>query len=394
MAAEVIDSTPISNLRIAILGHNLGLADPWDPSATKTGLPGSEEAVVYATDELAARGHQVTIYMNPPPDSSWSTPSSNPRWLHVTEWQNRANQARYDLVLMWRRFDFYTGKARGKIVFHWPHDSPGFRGGPIPLKGFDGLLLLSQHHWNQYQTQVIDRRHGRNQAIPLFIGYETIPRIIAGNGALLEHFPSPMTITNPYSLGYFSNYARGLANLLQLWPQIRKMFPQATLSICYGREHWGTCPPAIFDFIIKSIAKFQDAGVIEYGKVGHLRLAEIMSQTSIWAYPCGPVGITETFCITAVKAQLAGMIPVTTRVGALQETIHPDAPSIPQLQTEPELRSYEQLLLQTLDRIRSSDPEVIRAEREKYIAFAKQFSWAACVQKWLQLYTQIHTDSS
>jgi glycosyltransferase involved in cell wall biosynthesis len=145
----------------------------------------------------------------------------------------------------------------------------------------------------------------------------------------------------------------------------------------------------MFDFIVGSIAKFKDQGVTEYGKVGHLELAQIMTQTSVWAYPCGHLGVTETFCITAVKAQLAGMIPVTTRIGALNETVHPEAPSIPRIETRADIIAFGILLLRTLDRIRTSQPDLLRNERLKYIAYGRQFSWKACVHKWLELYDQV-----
>lgn len=86
------------------------------------------------------------------------------------------------------------------------------------------------------------------------------------------------------------------------------------------------------------------------------------------------------------EAQASGMIPVTTRIAALNETVHPEAPQIPAINGNGDIPKYKELLLSTLRRIRDGDPTEIRQERQKYIDFAKQFTWKACVDKWLELY--------
>ena len=80
---------------------------------------------------------------------------------------------------------------------------------------------------------------------------------------------------------------------------------------------------------------------------------------------------------------------MTTRIGALNETVHPEAPSIPLIQTPHDLSLYKDLLLNTLKRIKDSDPEEIKAERQKYINFTKIHTWVHCVDKWLEFYDSL-----
>lgn len=357
-------------LRIAILGYVVEKMAPWDPANVLTGLPGSEECVVYGANELVRRGHSVTVYMNPPPQSVWRAPFSNPQWLPVSVWSMSQNTEHYDVVLMWRRLDFSVGYERSPVVLYWPHDSP-----PVPPWGkkfgfpmCDGVCILSKHHLRQYQSS--------------FTGMESIPYVVSGNGYLPEHFIGPNVATNIHSMGYFSNYARGLILLMMMWPRIRARFPTATLDICYGRETWGSMNEGQFAFVINRITEYKNQGVTEHGLVGHETLAHIMQRTSVWTYPCPAMGACETFCITAVKCQAAGMIPVTTRVGALNETVHPEAPSIPGINVNADIEAYYNLLCKVLDNVANEN-------REKYQRYATQFTWTHTVDQWLALYHKV-----
>jgi len=360
-----------SGLNIAIIGYASDMVGNWDPFDTANGLPGSEECVVYASEELANRGYNVTLYMNPLENSIWKSPFSNPRWLHEKEWDSQSNQDEYDLVLMWRRYDIDYGRKRGKVVFFWPHDSPP-QGSYGSFPKFDGICVLSSHQRKQ---------------LSVFKGFEDIPYVVCGNGIVLNQFKDLIPRENKYSIGYFSNYSRGLYILLLLWPEIKREFPESTLSICYGRQTWNTLSENDLKQLVLLIEQYKKQGVIEYGKVGHSTLAEIMKQTSVWAYPCNTE--TETFCITAIKCQAAGCIPVTTRIGALEETIHQDAPNIKIIQTYDDVAAYKKLLLNTLYRIRDCSLKDINLERIKYMKFAQNFSWEICIDKWLALYNAV-----
>ena len=67
----------------------------------------------------------------------------------------------------------------------------------------------------------------------------------------------------------------------------------------------------------KRFEQFKDHGVTEHGRVSHEELANKMLKTKVWAYP---TEFDEVFCITAVKADLAGCKSVLTDVAALKET--------------------------------------------------------------------------
>lgn len=125
----------------------------------------------------------------------------------------------------------------------------------------------------------------------------------------------------PNSIGYFSSYDRGLECLLDMFPKIREQVPDATLDIYYGWnvfDAYHAKNPQKMKWKWQMIRKMAQEGVTEHGRVDHQQLADAMKEIKVWAYP---TEFTEIHCITALKAQEAGCIPVTTNVGALQETV-------------------------------------------------------------------------
>ena len=357
------------SLNIAIWGYASNILPTWDPDTTEIGLPGSEECAVYASQELARRGHRVTVFMNPHQSSRFRNSHQNPRWLHAGDYMKSMQE--FDFAILWRHNGYYLAKQKAKYVVYWGHDTPDGNQRGLKFPEFDGLILLSQHHLTQM--------------LHVFPNLKDTPVCVSGNGYLPQQFDRPLRFKNPYSIGYYSNYSRGLEVLLLVWPRIKEEFPDATLDVYYGREHWGTMSQKHLDSLVYKLNTLP--GVTEHGKVGHLQLAEAMCTTSVWAYPHigSDVNSGETFCITAVKTQAAGSIPVVTRAGALKETVKPGAPSIEVITDNNHVTDYYNLLTSVLHQIENKTIE----ERKGYIQFAQQFTWEQCINKWLDFYKLI-----
>lgn len=340
-------------MKIAIVGYADERVGKWDETDVSKGLPGSEECVVYGTIEMARIGHEVDIFMNPKTEHK----NMGVNWYNISKLNLMLRKKKYDVAILWRRLDPNVLNGKCRKVLSWLHDSP-YNPSGYNFPNFSGILILSKHHQEQY-TQA-------------YKNYSKIPHVICGNGYVDMQFLDKNVAKNKYSVGYYSNYSRGLNILLKIWPKIREAYPEATLDIYYGREVWGACSREELDRIISDIIKLKDSGVIEHGMVGHQELAKGMMSNSIWAYPCTTA--TETFCITAVKCQAAGCIPVTTRIGALAETVSQDAFTIDNITTWADVDRYRDLLLSVMEKVDTID-------RSKYITFAKQYNWEECVSK-------------
>lgn len=123
---------------------------------------------------------------------------------------------------------------------------------------------------------------------------------------------------------YASSYDRGLECLLSMWPEVRKAVPDATLDIYYGWNSFDAVHkqnPEQMKFkwnIIRKLHELKSEGVTEHGRVDHTDLADKFRESKVWAYP---TEFNEINCITALKAQEYGCIPVTSGCYALKETV-------------------------------------------------------------------------
>jgi len=364
----------------------------WDPSDINTGLPGSEEAVVYVAEVLAKRGHQVTVFGNPR-----SNIKGNPTYIRLSllpkynqesddsddsdnfedsnssndftkdedsdnsddEYVDIANDD-YDLVIVWRWHDPSFASRYGKELWVWLHDivTDDRTAEMLP----DKVLFLSKYH----EKQVTQHIHG----------WEQVPRVIAGNGIPVEYLNRPMKpITNRTTIGYFSNYARGLLILLDNWNEIKKIFPQAILHVCYGKNTWGLLSHEEENQLVEQMDSLE--GVIHHGKVGHSELQDIMEETCVWAYPCIDNG--ETFCITAIRTQVAGMIPVVSSKGALSEVL----PAVlPEIKTTGDVKDYIQCLISTLGIVSDMSETELHSRRMASRTFGSTYTWDRVVDLW------------
>ena len=109
----------------------------------------------------------------------------------------------------------------------------------------------------------------------------------------------------------------------------------------------------------------------EHGLVGHEELNEAYARASFWTYPCiAP----ETFCITALRAQLSGAVPVVLLGSALNETVRHGYGC----------RERDQYLFTLIQAMQKAESITLN-ERKSFGEFVKrEFTWPEIAKKWRQ----------
>jgi len=272
-------------------------AEPWSPLTAKTGVGGSEEAVIHLAQELTKLGWIVDVYNE-------CEKAGNFDGVNYNYWESYDKKAPCAIFIGWRLNEFVDVAPENAYKVLWLHDVQKEEWyAPMRTVKINKLFVLSK--WHRTTVDWIPD----NQVL------------ITANGIDPSHFNIGLS-RNPLKCIYASSPDRGLDCLLDMWPKIREKVPEATLHIFYGfTRTYDKCHEndirwkQMKERILK---KLNQPGIFYRGMIGHKDLANEFLTSGTWLYP---TEFTEISCITAMKIQAAGVIPVCTNVAALDETV-------------------------------------------------------------------------
>jgi len=180
-----------------------------------------------------------------------------------------------------------------------------------------------------------------------------------------------------HRLWYQSSYDRGVDVILKLWPKIKAKFPDATLDIAYGWNLFDTVfanNPERMAWKKKMVDLMVQDGIKEHGRLGKKELTELRKSCGVWVYP---TYFTEIHCIGALEAQKDGLVPVTTTLAALNETVGSGIKIDGDIY-DPDVKEE---WLNGLFKI-MSDVKLWELESKKAVEFAKTHTWEAKARQW------------
>ncbi|HAR37131.1 MAG TPA: hypothetical protein DCS09_00280 [Porphyromonadaceae bacterium] len=279
--------------------------EKWSPKNVNQGIGGSEEAIIYLSQELSRLGYKVTVYADPQDETG--------EYQGVTyrPWYDLNIKDAFNILVVWRAVSFVDNNFSAKQTYLWMHDvpvNPSFT--EERMKKIDKVFVLSEFH-----KSLLRMRKGD--------GLVEVPKeklLVTANGIL------PVTINkkwerDPYKLIYTSSYDRGLVYLLHQWANIKKEVPEARLEVFYGWNLYDIVHannPARKRWKTQMQELMKQDGVTDHGRIGHTELNKEFATSGIWVYPCS---FEEISCISAMKAQALGAVPVVTNYAALKETV-------------------------------------------------------------------------
>jgi glycosyltransferase involved in cell wall biosynthesis len=186
---------------------------------------------------------------------------------------------------------------------------------------------------------------------------------------------------------YSSSGNRGLSTALDFLIQVQAEVPDAELHIYYGFETWEKMAKAAgSQSDLGHIAQLQDKisgtrGAFMHGRVGQKELADAYLSSKVWFYP---TMFTETSCISAMEAQAAGCVPVTTKLAALVETVKHGVLLDPPVSAEGYRRAFVSKVVSLLrdERVRG---EIAWAGRTWAM---ESLSWESVAKEWVVMFRE------
>ena len=287
--------------------------ESWGPwRLLRDGTGGSEEAVIYLANELAARGYNVQVFA--PLDTKAQ------RGVHV---QQRVRWYTLEALDTLTPIPGISIACRAPDAIGLPcfdldrlylwHQDAGYRSGWTAARA----TAIRNLFVSKWQRASLLKQVGLTPKAPeslsddfgLICG-DAIPAS-AGDWGTVER--------RPLDCAYLSSPLRGLGNLLDLWPDLIRAVPEARLHVFYG---WETAPPELRALRERMMLDVQKGGptVIWRGRLPQRELEVELPKFGAWLYPCG---FPEGFCIAGVRATAAGCVPVYRQVAAMAEIQYP-----------------------------------------------------------------------
>ena len=307
-------------MKIAII-DKIGLCYDGD-TLSKTGLGGSESAVIYISKELSKIGFDVTVYNNCK-DGSHSSEGIFDYVRYIDNTNAKNDNTIYDIVIVSRTVAPFVSQdwpfvhsAKKRIL--WLHDT--FIDGDQLMEKLvvdgtiDHIFTLSDWH----TTYILNSAHGPRR------NYEVLKKKVfqTRNGAYCHITEVDLSKKDPNHFVYNSSATKGMIPLVEhIWPEIKKRLPQAKLTVIggYYRFREGAKPDEQENTVAKLAQRqdLKDLGVTFTGVIPQKEIAEILANAWMMLYPGA---FPETFGISALESLLYKTPLVTTRFGALEET--------------------------------------------------------------------------
>lgn len=273
----------------------------YPPDYLDRGLGGTEQTLLLLTEALVKIGHKVTVYA-----SCYRTGKyRGVVWKNLWELNEKSKVDVYVAVRFVDSFtDYKLSKNALKIL--WCHDDY--------LPQIDELLKNKQLHYifavSNFQRDLLIQQGINKELI-----YVT-KNVFDDNLYLRKSRKKKQFI-------YCSSPDRGLGYLLEMWPKIKKFYPDFKLKITGSFELWGLNKQENFTMTRELQDKANKLGGIELlGKVKKQELMRLQAQSYAMLYP---TNFYEMFCISALECQSVGTPVITSNLAALAERINTDS---------------------------------------------------------------------
>lgn len=364
------------------------------PEALNRGIGGREGAMIYLSREWAKLGHEVTNFVNIEESSRFVEPLTEEHWGHNPMYRGLSLNGYHEYVPL---------NLTRPMLANFPWDVAIAWECPST---FEDHRILNNIKLKICEMQVCHFSPVEMEAAGMYCDYvaalspwhkeflmhqglelEEDEVVVFPNGVDISRYPEPeygLNFGDSPQFVYSSSPDRGLWGLLQIWPELKKDFPGATLKVGYGAQKWidfnkwshGRQGEMAVD--IEHLLK-QD-GVEDIGKIGQDVLSKLQLEADAWLYPLDAMSATESGCITAVENAAAGNPIITTdcdcmatEFGRFSRVV--DAPWNPE--------EYYAAVKDVL-----SDEEYYTDLQRKGRKFAEGRDWSIIASEWVELFNK------
>jgi len=356
------------------------------------GCGGSETAVAFTAEEFAKRGHQPIVYAMD--DQIWD----GVLYRHHDKFIANSNPC--NIFISSRVPDIFYNEIPALQKWLWVHDIYCFnRLSPEVAKEIDVIIALSHWHCDHLkrtypflkdaevwdfddQDKSYEDTWTPNMYFEDAICNHLPVMAIIGDATDTKKFKNIKDKKVPHRFIWLSSPDRGLEQVLNLWPFLKKELPDAELKIFYGWNYFDSSLwiPGQRELKERLRELIKQEGVEWCGRVGQYQLAHELAKSQCLLYP-PPHDFRETYGIAFLEAQAAGVIVFYRQNGALGETVNSRGIPLDNDMTQEQIVAR---IVTTLHNKGKCD-RIVKEGR----AYGLQRDWGGQVEKMLKLYERI-----
>ena len=352
-------------------------------------LGGSESALFYITRELAAQGHEVSVFGNCEKEGLFEGVNYK-RFSTLKKTGDFSKTYGTDILISFRDLTAFLYPIHAKKNLWWGHDDFSNMWNLSYPRKIAGLAVLKLGGF--LANRLVDKFFVPSKWLgdicieKLGIKKEKIYE--TRNGVELENFePSPLPLSQRergFRLIYASVPDRGLDILLDIFPEIRKAVPEAELHVFCGLD-LGMVKKADMERAQKLYPRTKQSGVHLRGTVTQKELAEEFKKSRLLVYPAHELlaadFYAETSCIVALQAQAAGTPVISSRRGAMSESVK-DGETGVLIKGDPFSQKYKDAFVTAvIELLENSDKWVVMSTNAREHVL-KRYSWKQIAAEW------------
>jgi glycosyltransferase involved in cell wall biosynthesis len=284
-----------------------GGCDKWDGETLKTKrLGGTETCIIRFAEELAnihSDLYNVIVVCNCD-KTNLTEPKlyNNVTYVNLYDFPQFVSEYKIDICFVNRYPEYIQVCTQNNIekIYLVLHDL--LRDNEIiPLSNnFKNIICLTEWH--------------KKHVVQYFPSLENKTSVMS---YAVDTFKFPENKIKPFSFIFPSFPNRGLLQMLQIFPEILKKYPQATLNVfCDTKMDWVQKNFKEQMNLIDELLK--QPNVTNHGWVSESVLQKYWSETHVLFYPCV---FRETYCRVVLEAAASKTLVVTNDLAALNETV-------------------------------------------------------------------------
>jgi glycosyltransferase involved in cell wall biosynthesis/SAM-dependent methyltransferase len=277
----------------------------------RASLGGSESACLGLARALKARGHEVHIFTTQLDGSCVGRDDYGLVWHHAEDLYGMSAYVEWDTLCALRMPLVFAQRVHARLRVLWNQDLLIGEAAKMQTMSlawaYDKIVYVSEYHRKQWEGVLPELKP---------IGWVT------KNGYDPAQVPTDV-VKHPSRIIHITRPERGLSPLLQMWPKLLELVPDAELHLCrynsmYDAGGWGKIC-AQYDEMVAAVNQ-QVGGITYLGELGKADLYRAIAEAAVMWYP-GVVDFAETSCCAAVESQACGTPFVGSFKGALPETV-------------------------------------------------------------------------